>query len=184
MGNMTRKKVVGATIIYTEHYKTLCKHAWYAAGRPDKIPRIIEAIPEDEHGRKPGTAVLTQWRDEEMWDFWADEMDAQVERIAEDDLVNSRLKMLQKQASLGAELQAKALEYLRETGFDTSSSAVSAIKLGIETERTSRGISRRLSKLAELSDEQLTEETQKLLDMAMESGEILDAEEMKEDDES
>ena len=62
-------------------------------------------------------------------------------------------------------------------------SAVSAIKLGVDVERTSRGISDRLVKLTKLSDEELTEETQKLLDMALESGEIIDVAEVPEDKE-
>lgn len=168
---------------YTEHYKTLCKHAWYAHGRPDRIGEILSLLPEDELGRKPNIPAINKWRNEQIWDAWADEMDAKAELIAEDELVNQRLVMLKRQASIGAELQTKAIDHLREHGFDTSASAVSAIKLGIATERTSKGISDRLVKLAELSDEQLTIEAQKLLDKALESGEIIDVAEVKEETE-
>ncbi len=167
---------------YTEHYKTLCKHAWYAAGRPDKGPHIVEAIKEDEYGRKPEPNTLLAWRNEYLWDAWADEMDAQVEKKAEDKLVNLRLVMLSKQAAFGAEMQLKGIDHIRQYGFDSSSSAVSAIKLGIDTERTSRGISDRLIKMAKLSDEELTEETQKLLDRALESGEIIDVAEVEKEE--
>jgi len=177
-------KVTVATA-YTEHYKVLCKHAWYGGGRPDKSPQILDLIPEDEHGRKPQAQTISEWRNDYLWDAWADEMDAQVEQIVEDELVNQRLVMLKKQAALGAEMQLKGIEHIRHHGFDTSASAVSLIKLGIDTERTSRGISDRLAKLVKLSDEQLTEEAQKLLDRAMESGEVIDVADVEdiEDDE-
>lgn len=164
---------------FTEHYKFLCRHAWYAGGRPDGEASIMPVIPADESGRKPAYLTLVGWRDTYSWDAWADSMDAQVDKIVEDDLINERVKMLRDQASLGKELQTKALDYLRVNGFDSSSSAVSAIKLGVDTERTSRGISDRLVKMTKLTDEELSEETQKLLDRAMESGEIIDVQEVK-----
>src|SRR3972149_7397766 len=173
------KHAIGVTTAYTEHYKTQCKCAWYAGGRPDKTSQIVQLIPSDEYGRTPEPNTILTWRDEYLWDAWADEMDAKAEQVVESELVNQRIIMLKKQASLGAEIQLKGLNHLREHSFDTSASAVSAIKLGIDVERTSRGISDRLIKLTKLSDEELTEETQKLLDRALESGEIIDVAEIK-----
>lgn len=179
MGDMTKGQV-RITVSYTEHYKSLCRHAWYGAGRPDRSTEIVAVIPEDEYGRRPDGHTINKWRNDYLWDAWGDEMDAKVEQIAEDKLINQRLWMLKKQAAYGAELQLKGIKHLRKDGFDTSASAVSAMKLGIDVERTARGISDRLAKMAKLSDEQLTEETQKLLDRAMESGEIIDAAEVED----
>lgn len=172
------------SVVYAEHYKTQCKHAWYGAGRPDKLFQADKMFPEDEYGRRPDTSTINTWRNEYLWDAWADEMDAQVEKLAEDDLINSRLVMLKKQAAYGAELQLKGIEHLRKSGFDSSASAVSAMKLGIDVERTSRGISERLIKITKLSDEQLMAETQKLLDDAMETGEIIDVADIETEEDS
>ena len=168
------KKTVGLTSSYTEHYKTVLKTLWYSAGRPDGMKAFQDIVPNDEYGRKPDYHTIATWRDDQMWDAWADALDAESDTIVDDVLINQRLVMLKEQAARGHELQMKGMEHLRTSGFDTSASAVSAIKLGVDVERTSRGISDRLVKLTKLSDEELTDETQKLLDRALESGEIID----------
>lgn len=159
---------------YTEHYKEECFKEWYSAGRPSRPTKILEVISPDETGRKPKVPLITAWRDELLWDVRADELDARANAITDDELVNQRVLMLKEHAARGRELQVKGMEYLRETGFDTSSSAVSAIFKGSELERTSRGISERLIGLLKLPDDRLTEEVQKLLDEAADSGEIID----------
>jgi len=171
-------------VAYTEHYQEECFSAWYSSGRPKQISRIMEILPEDEIGRKPSTHLVKVWRNEKNWDVRADELDARASAIVEDEMVNARVLMLKKQAAMGRELQEQGMDFLRENDFDSSSSAVSAIFKGAELERTSRGISERLVKLLKLPDDKLTEEVQKLLDEASQSGEIIDVdEEDSEDDE-
>jgi len=168
----------GTSVAYSEHYKTVCKAFWYSLGRPDKMAQFAKDVPPDEFGRKVGYETLKAWRQEFLWDAWADSLDAEAEKVVEDELVNQRIIMLRKQSALGAELQIKAIEHLRSSGFDTSASAVSAIKLGVDIERTSKGISDRLVRLTKMTDEELSGEAQKLLERAMESGEIIDAAEV------
>lgn len=168
---MAKQKI---TRPYTDHYKVACRDAWYKAGRPSNPSTILEVAPEDEYGRKPGNQLIPDWRREMMWDVWADALDARAEAIVDDDLVNERVLMLKAQASRGKELQEQGIEYLRNSGHDTSASAVRAIVQGAELERTSRGISERIVKLHKMSDEALTMEAQKLLSKAEDSGEILD----------
>lgn len=177
------KKTVGVTSPYTEHYKKTLMALWYASGRPDSMTGFQKEVPDDEYGRKPDYHTISDWRNEQMWDAWADSLDAEADKMVEDVLVNQRLVMLKEQAARGHELQMKGMEHLRTKGFDTSASAVSAIKLGVDVERTSRGISDRMVKFTKISDEQLTEETQKLLEEALESGEIIDVADIPEDDE-
>lgn len=169
------------TTPYTEHHKELCFKAWYSAGRPDKIPQIKEIIPDDEHGRIPSDGIILKWRDELGWDVRADELDVKANAIVDDEMVNFRVLMLKEQASRGKELQVKGMYYLRKHEFDTSASAVSAIIKGADLERISRGLSERLTRLSQLSDDKLIGEVQKLLDIASESGEIIDAEEIDDD---
>jgi len=167
---------------YTKHYKEECFSAWYAAGRPDKIPEIHRIIPKDIHGRKPVKIVIKTWRDKYFWDVRADDMDAKASGIVEDILISGRVMMLKEQASRGRELQVKGLNHIRTSGFDTSASAISAVFKGADLERVSRGLSERLVKLASTSDDKLSLEIQKLMEEAVDSGEILDMEEVEDTD--
>lgn len=169
---------------YTEAYQKLCKTTWYKMGRVDNPAKLLPELPEDEYGRKPNIVSLKMWREEQGWDVWADELDVRVEMEMDDFLVAQRIKMLKEHASRAREMSVKGMDYLRETGFDSSSSAVNAIVQGAKMEKVSRGISERIEKLLTLGDDDLTKEAMKLLGQAKESGEILDIEtEDIEDDE-
>ena len=163
-----------SNIAFSEAYKDACRKSWYMAGRPAGKLNLEKCIPEDELGRKASTHVIVAWRREQTWDVWADMLDARAEAIVDDQLVNERVLMLKRQASIGKEIQEQAIEYLREEGFDTSASAVNAITRGAELERTSRGISERLLNLLKLSDDELTREAVQLLNRGNDSGEIID----------
>lgn len=168
---------------YTVHYKTQCFNTWYSMGRPDMTVLHAE-MDEDEHGRKPLSQILLNWRHEENWDVHGDDLDARANAIVDDELVNHRVLMLKEMASKGKELQRLGIDWIRKNKFDTSSSAVSAVFKGAELERTSRGISERLVKMLKMDDEKLTERVQRLLDKASDAGEIIDVapvEEEKED---
>lgn len=175
------KKSVGVSTAYTEHYKSVLMAFWYSSGRPDSVRGFAETVPDDEFGRKPDYHTIAKWRDEYLWDAWADELDAKAESVIEDVLVNQRVLMLKRQASNGKEMQDKAMNHFRTREPDTTASAVSMMKLGVDMERTSRGISDRIVKMTKMSDEELTTETQKLLDDAFESGEIIDMADIPED---
>ena len=153
-------------IPYTETYKESCFQAWYSAGCPGKIPQVRDIIPEDEYGRKPSHRLLRLWRDEMGWDWRRDVLDAKAIEIVDDELVQQRVLMLREQAAKGRNLQKMGMEYLEEVGFDSSSSAVSAVIRGAELERSSRGLSDTLLKLSKMSDEQLTREVASLLERA------------------
>ena len=169
---------------YSEHYKQDCRKAWYMAGRPDSRREIEKIAPKDSLGRTASDMTLSIWRNEMMWDAWADTLDAKAEAIVDDELVNERVLMLKRQASWGKEMGDKGIDYIREKGIDSSTSAISAIVKGTEMERTSRGISERLINLLKLSDDELTREAVQLLGRGRDSGEILDvpSEDIEDDD--
>lgn len=169
---------------YTEEYKKKCKIAWYAGGRPDKLPTILELVPEDEYGRKPHKTVLANWRDEDGWDIWADELDIRADMEIDDFLVAQRIQMLKEQGSNAQEIRRKSLNYLRDKGFDSSASAVNAWVQSTKIERSSRGISERLERLLTMDDEQLTREAMKMLGEAQASGEVLDGIELEDVEDS
>lgn len=184
MGKPQTEKIA-STAPYSEAYKERCKVAWYDGGRPDSMTRILEIVPEDEHGRKPHRTVLVAWRDENGWDVWADELDVRADMEIDDFLISQRVKMLKEQATVGREMRVKGMNHLREqTGFDTSASAVTAVIQGAKLERSSLGISEKLEKLLLMDSDDLTKEAVKLLGIAKDSGEILDIEleDIEEDD--
>jgi len=173
-------KSTGVVTEYTEEYKEKCKQAWYAAGRPTNSNLWYNATPEDDLGRKPTAPVLRRWRNDRMWDFWGDEMDSRAIAIVEDSLITKKAEMLQRQADMAWELQTNGMQYLKEKGFDTSASAVSAVIRGAELERTSRGIGEMIVKMASMGDSELKDEIIKMINRGSENDQIVDVEEVPE----
>lgn len=167
-------KTASKTTQYTPHYQEQCFQAWYLAGRPSSARQIQESLPDDEYGRKPSLITLALWRDELGWDIRADDLDVKANAVVENDLINSRVLMLKEQASRARELQTMGLNYLREDGFDSSSSAVAAIIKGADLERVSKGLSESITKMLQMDDTQLTSEVQKLLDRASVPADVID----------
>ena len=167
---------------YTSQYKEACFQSWYSANRPTYADALMEAIPEDEYGRKPVLDVIRRWRNEDRWDVRADELDARAFAIVEDDLVNSKVLMLKEQAARARKLQFQAEEYLDDNGFDSSSSAVQGLIRGAELEQRTRGLSSKLLALADMDNDSLTLKTQKLLERYIESGQTIDVGEILEED--
>jgi len=147
---------------YSHEYKEQCFVAWYSAGRPKKTKLWLEATPEDEFGRKPPKQTLQNWRNE-GWVIRADELDAQASMKVDEALVSQKVIMLKKQAKLGAKLQEMGMEYLEDHGFDSSSSAVSAITSGVRIEQESRGLSETVRKVASMNSDEISENVAKLL---------------------
>lgn len=169
---------------YTEQYKESCFQAWYAGGRPTLASKIFEILPYDEYDRQPSMDIMRKWRNEGEWDLRADEMDSKANRIVEDELIGQRVEMLKQQAKRARMMQEKGAEYLEDNGFDSSSSAVQAIVKGAEMERSSLGLSDAMLKLARLTNDELQEETRKMLENFVnsgESGDIIDVDEVEDD---
>lgn len=167
--------------VYGEDFIELCFRAWYSAGRPAHYRRMD--WPKDDHGRAPSAVTVRRWRIERGWEERADILDAKAIELADTTLVQQKADMLRKQAQIGFELQELGMASLKADGFDSSSSAVSAVVRGAELERTSRGIGELLVKMAAMTDEELEAEILKQLTRASEAGQILDADEV-EDEES
>jgi hypothetical protein len=147
---------------YTEDYKNKCFTMWYMLGKP-KIGEIVDKIPADEHGRIPTKFALSRWRNQEGWDWRADILDTRVQSEVDNQLVATKVLMLKEQASKGRELQVLGMEHIRENGFDSTSSAVAAVIKGADMEKTSRGLSDALLKIAHMTEDQLKESIMGLL---------------------
>ena len=174
-----------AKIPYDENYKEKCKTLWYALGRVEPmqlVRKLKEDKTTDEHGRIPTNIMVAKWMRELSWHIWADEMDAKAMVLVEDDLIMRKVAMLKEQANRGFELQIMGMKSLREDGFDSSSSAVQAVKVGVDIERTARGIGEMILKLAKMDDDTLVNEIQKELSKGV-SGQVIEADELVEEKE-
>lgn len=138
-------------------------------------------FPVDERGRIPNPQIISRWRNNEMWDLWADDLDARAMTVVEDSLIAQKAEMLKRHADMAHQLQLQGMDYLKEEGFDSSSSAVTAIIKGAELERTARGIGEMIVKMAQMDDTQLADEIVKLLNRAGENNQIIDADEVPEE---
>lgn len=168
---------------YTEDYKNLLRQTWYQNDRVGPA-KLRELVPPDEHGRKPSPVVITRWRKEELWDIWADELDSRVMSQVEDTLIVQKAEMLKRHATVGWMMIDKGMEFLVSGTFDSSSSAVAAIKAGVEIERTSRGIGDMLVRMSQMGDDALKQEIMKYINRASENNQIVDAEEVPNKDET
>lgn len=158
---------------YGTDYKEKCFSIWYASGRKD-LTEIRDTFPKDEKGRIPGMKQLWKWRREDGWDARADDLDTKALTIVENDLVQRKVEMLRRQAEVGFELQRRAMDYLQTEGFDSSASAVQAIKVGAEMERSSRGIDDLIVRMSKMDDAELVEEIMSQITRATEAGQIVE----------
>jgi hypothetical protein len=153
----------GETKTYSDEYIEQCFQCWYAMGQPTNITLLQESIPESPEGKKPGLPLLRQFRDTHGWVERADGLNALAVGKAEVVLVDERAKMFIRQIETALEVGKSAKEHLLANGFDTSASAVNALKWAQEEERTVRGVSEMMVKISKMTPEELMKEAAKLL---------------------
>jgi hypothetical protein len=139
---------------YPVDYKETAFQIWYAGNRLP-LKQVHLQLPEYE-GDKPSKEVLNQWKVHEAWIDRANLLDDEVRTTMERELVGIRVEMMKRHAEIAKEVIDMALEKLRGSGFDTSASAVQALKVAFEEEKRSRGAEVSLTRLNEMDDDQLT----------------------------
>lgn len=80
----------------------------------------------------------------------------------EDELVKAQVLMWKEHASHAREIAHEAFVYLKENGFDSASSAVSAIKWAQEEERKTRGAEAFITAVKNASTEELIKSVRQL----------------------
>jgi len=162
---------------YTKDYQEKCFTTWYSSNRPT-LAVLHDALPVDEHGRIPDVKLIRRWRNELGWDMRADELDVRAIELVDNTLVNQKAMMLQEHARMAQELMQAGMAYIKENpDFDSHSSAVSAVIRGAELERESRGIGELITKMSKMGEEELKKEIMARLARASDAGQIIDAEE-------
>jgi len=139
---------------YPVEYKETAFTIWYAGNRLP-MKQLYISMPEFQ-GVKPSAETLNQWKVHQAWIDRANMLDDEVRMRTERELVEVRVEMMKRHAEVAKEMIDMALEKLRDSGFDTSSSAVQALKVGFEEEKRSRGAEIQLTKLNDMDDAQLT----------------------------
>lgn len=160
---------------FTDDYKRECFYIWYNNGKPS-IAMLKELIPfpETNYGRKPSNTTLQNW----LVDFkdQSEALDVGLEKTMNEAMLTSKIEMMLRHIKLGKEMQDIALNWLREHTEDlTAASVVRLLVAGRDIERESQGIPSALTKMSQLTEEQLYEEVKK----ALEDGQISDFEDVE-----
>lgn len=174
-------EVVTKTTAFSNAYQEKCFAVWFELGRMG-YTKILDKLPEDEFGRRPSRNVFLLWRTEQDWDVRADEIEAKAAIVTDNVLLNHRILMVKRQASKAKELQDLGMDFLREEGFDSAASAVSAVIKGAELERQSRGLDDMLEKLSKMDSAKLTETVQGLLERQNVPEDIIDMADVPEEE--
>jgi len=147
---------------FSEDYKTEVFMIWYRNSRPNPV-YLYGMISENENGKKPSRAHLSNWIREDFEER-AIPIDDAVRDEMNSRLMQEKIEMLERHAQVGLEMQGIALDYIR--GHKDELTPISAVRLlveGVKVEKGSRGIPDVLRKMMEMSDQDLLKETEKLL---------------------
>lgn len=148
---------------FTDEYIEQCFNIWYSLNQPSSLEILQENIPESPEGKKPGIALLRQYKNTYGWAERADALNAKAIEKVEHQLIDMKSDMLKRQAESAYKIAKLAENYLLENGFDTAASAVNAIKWAQEEERTVRGVSEMMIKISKMTPDELMAEAAKLL---------------------
>jgi len=168
---------------YSERYIENLFNVWYSAGRPS-INKLLEHLTEkgvkDEHGRIPSYDQLRDWSGEYAWHDRGDALLAKASAKMEIKLVDKTVEMWDIHADAAREVALKALDHIREHGFDSSASAVQAIKWAQEEERKTRGAKEFITAVKNSSSENLMETIRELMERSSATEDVVDAETKEE----
>lgn len=174
---MDESDLLSVKVTYTEDYKESAYWVWYRAGKP-AMSLLADMLELTSEGEKPSSQLLNNWSKKNNWPQRANILDMQVRREIERQAVQEKVEMFERQATVGKKLIDKAMHYLEdeEWNFRTPKEALTAIRLGAEIERKTRGIGSTIQKISEMESGKLDEKITSLIANAKESDikELLD----------
>jgi hypothetical protein len=111
--------------------------------------------------------TLAAWIKHFDWHERADKLDTKAQSIIEAKAVMTRARrqaqMSERHYRLGGNLLDVGGNYLKEAGVETGAQAISAVKAGIEIQRQAEGLPDWLIDIAEMSEDELISERDRLL---------------------
>ena len=168
---------------YTERFIESCFQFWYSAGCPNfrKLHDLmIEKEFKDEYGRIPYYDILRIWSSERDWSFRREGLDEKAAEKMDVVLVDQTVEMWKAHAEAAREVALKALAHVREHGFDTSASAVAAIRWAQEEERKTRGAEAFITTLKNADNQDIVEMVRELMERSSATDDVVDGEASEE----
>jgi hypothetical protein len=164
---------------YSDTYKIRCRAIWYDNGCPSP-KKIVEQnlLPPDESGETVGEFTLGHWLKSEGWYEWKGVMDAELSVRVEEKLLDSKIKLIEEQLEQNNKIRNKAFEDIKEKGFDSTASAVSAF---FKASAEERGLMQIQKVIEDLSRLQTGDLQQKFRELAERAGATVDGIEEKEE---
>lgn len=178
--------LLGKKIIYPPGYKDQIFTLWYSMGKP--IARVLYSkVPVCEgYDTRPTLDTIQDWTWSVEFKERAAILDEQVMAQINQKMVAEKVEMLNRHAVIGSEMQDMAMAYLNEHKDDLGvSSSVRLLVAGVEIERNSRGIATTFDKFDKMSDSQLNDAIQRIIERApveLMPGENIAGEFMEEQD--
>lgn len=169
---------------FSQDYRKKVFDTWYLNGRPD-AKKLRTLVPPTDDGFTPSVVVLRKWPIDGMWDEWADELDAKVIQLSDNDLIHKKAEMLIKHQNDSMELAKKAKDFLMTSELDSSSAAVNLYFRATEEQRKTAGFSDLLEKLEKMTNNEVEQQIIALLNRGADNDQIIDtnAEDVGEDSE-
>ena len=151
---------------FTDGYKDTVFSIWYQAGKPNHMI-LYNMIPEEPiTGNRPAQSTLKHWVDNDFRPR-GHELDAEVKEQIESKMIAEKVRMLERHANLGVEMQNMAIQYLEDHKQEiTIPTATRLLVEGIRIERESRGIPEAIEAMAKNTDEELLRELEKIISKA------------------
>src|ERR1035437_3073515 len=150
---------------FSHPYKEEIYAIWYTQNRPN-MTKLQDIIKPDEFGETPAPGTLTKWRDELQWDVRADTADIEISNHTDREIVKIRMSMMKRHAEIAQDVANMAYDHLKESGFDSSTSAVTALFKAVEEEKRSRGMEVALTQVFSMNDTDLQKTMNRLLSRA------------------
>jgi len=151
---------------FNNEYSPLYVESVFAVWQMNNKPNmgvLYTMIDPDEEGNKPEPSTLSAWKSRYAWESRDLAIQAEVQQKTDRELVNIRMKMMKRHAERAQQIGEMAFEYLRDTGFDSSASAVSAAFKAFEEEKKSTGMEVALTQVFSMSDDDLQKTMNRLL---------------------
>ena len=145
---------------YGKDFKEKIFWVWYNSGQIYANKLLIKL--QEDFGRSPSIGTLQSWI--AGWRDRAEELDQQIKDQFSKEVIETKVEMLKRHASLGKEMQQIGVEWLRENIDElTAASVVRLIKDGSELERNSVGVPEAITKMLSTSDDDLKKEIEDII---------------------
>jgi hypothetical protein len=159
---MSKGDASRTNIMFTPTYIEKAFATWELHNHPN-VNALIDMLEVDENGRRPEPATIMSWKTKYGWELRSGAIQVETQKQTDRQLVQVRMDMMKRHADLAKDIENEAWTYLKETGFDSSASAVSALFKAIDEEKKSTGMGIALAQVFTMSDEDLQKHMNRLL---------------------